>query len=141
MQVFKIIALAVVVPAIICSMGISCVLCFMDRRWHQRQANRIALHLSLAAITPQPTSVPEGLDNSTIESYKKVVLGESRRLPSPNDTTCPICLTDYCPHETVRCLPDCQHCFHADCIDEWLRMNGTCPVCRSSPSPARQTDS
>jgi len=27
-------------------------------------------------------------------------------------------------------LRGCGHCFHADCIGEWLGMNTRCPVCR-----------
>ncbi|XP_010442867.1 PREDICTED: putative RING-H2 finger protein ATL21A [Camelina sativa] len=74
-----------------------------------------------------------GLDEPTIESYPKIVLGESKRLPKIDDSTCAICLSEYEPKETLRTIPPCQHCFHADCIDEWLKLNGTCPVCRNSP--------
>ncbi|KAB5569334.1 hypothetical protein DKX38_003127 [Salix brachista] len=77
-----------------------------------------------------------GLDESTIESFDKLVLGESKRLPGPNGSTCAICLSEYNTKETLRIIPECKHCFHADCVDEWLRMNETCPVCRKSPSPA-----
>ncbi|XP_052180692.1 uncharacterized protein LOC127793929 [Diospyros lotus] len=83
-----------------------------------------------ASVAPQPTAATA---EPTIESLPKVVLGESRRLPKPNYNTCPICLTEYRPKETLRCLPECQHCFHADCVDEWLRLNASCPVCRTSP--------
>ncbi|KAH9698341.1 hypothetical protein KPL71_023975 [Citrus sinensis] len=61
-----------------------------------------------------------GLDESTIESFQKLVLGESKRLPEPNSSTCPICLSEYLSQETIRCIPECKHCFHAECIDEWL---------------------
>lgn len=74
-----------------------------------------------------------GLDGPTIESYPKIVLGESKRLPKIDDATCSICLSEYEPKETLRTIPPCQHCFHADCIDEWLKLNGTCPVCRNTP--------
>lgn len=74
-----------------------------------------------------------GLDGPTIESYPKIVLGESKRLPKVDDATCAICLSEYEAKETLRTIPPCQHCFHADCIDEWLKLNGTCPVCRNSP--------
>ncbi|XP_006280571.2 RING-H2 finger protein ATL20 [Capsella rubella] len=77
--------------------------------------------------------VVTGLDEPTIESYPKIVLGESKRLPKIDDSTCAICLSEYEPKETLRTIPPCQHCFHADCIDEWLKLNGTCPVCRNSP--------
>ncbi|GFY97458.1 hypothetical protein Acr_11g0017640 [Actinidia rufa] len=95
--------------------------------------------ITTAILIPQPSTPISGLDDSTIESYTMVVLGESRRLPGPNDGTCSICLSEYHAKETVKSIPECKHCFHAECIDEWLRMNGTCPVCRNSPSPARVT--
>ncbi|EOA39058.1 hypothetical protein CARUB_v10011687mg [Capsella rubella] len=87
-------------------------------------------------ITPQPREVvvTRGLDQSTIESYKKVELGESRRLPGTNGIICPICLSEYASKETVRWIPECDHCFHVECIDVWLKIHGSCPVCRNSRS-------
>ncbi|XP_060216939.1 putative RING-H2 finger protein ATL69 [Lycium barbarum] len=77
-----------------------------------------------------------GLDRPVIESFPKVVLGESKRLPSPisDSSTCAICLCEYCAKDSVRCIPECHHCFHVHCVDEWLRKSGTCPICRSSPA-------
>ncbi|CAN6860917.1 unnamed protein product [Brassica oleracea] len=85
------------------------------------------------AHSSQSSIMIKGLDGSTIDSYPKIVLGESKRLPKIGDVTCAICLSEYEPTETLRTIPLCQHCFHADCIDEWLKLNGTCPVCRNSP--------
>lgn len=28
-------------------------------------------------------------------------------------------------------MPGCIHYYHADCIDEWLKINVTCPTCRN----------
>ncbi|CAI9785947.1 unnamed protein product [Fraxinus pennsylvanica] len=140
LQIFKIIALSIVIPAITCSFLISCFMCLMNRRRRADAAARnAAIAIATATVTPQSAAVVAGLDDSTIESYTKVVIGESRRLPGHNGVTCPICLVDYNPKDTLRCIPQCEHCFHSECIDEWLRMNGTCPVCRSSPSPAHPT--
>lgn len=77
-----------------------------------------------------------GLEIPEIESYPKMLLGESMRLPKPNEGPCSICLNDYLPKEAIRCVPDCQHCFHAECVDEWLQMSATCPLCRNSPAPS-----
>ncbi|KAK1558824.1 hypothetical protein Q3G72_007117 [Acer saccharum] len=114
--------------------GIGLCACFMDSsrpRFTRQLRNTVPV-----AVTPQPTIVVMGLDESTIESYQKVVLGESKRLPGPNSSTCSICLSEYCSKETIRCIPECKHCFHADCIDEWLRLNSSCPLCRNSPAPS-----
>ncbi|KAH0766411.1 hypothetical protein KY285_002282 [Solanum tuberosum] len=135
-KIFRIIALALVIPAILCSMCVAFYICY-DQRREIRQSlfDLPTTNAGGAAIVPHEAETTTGLDDSTIESYTKVVLGESRRVPGKNHLTCSICLADYHPKETVRCIPECEHCFHAECLDEWLKINGTCPVCRNNPSP------
>ncbi|XP_022764688.1 putative RING-H2 finger protein ATL69 [Durio zibethinus] len=98
--------------------------------------NQELSHRPITESLMDPSTVVLGLDEPIIESYPKIVLGESRRLPRPNNGTCSICLSDYQPKDSVRCIPDCHHCFHVDCIDEWLRTSATCPLCRNSPAPS-----
>lgn len=44
--------------------------------------------------------------------------------------TCPICMEDVdCEQETRR-LQTCGHTFHATCVNTWLTLSATCPVCR-----------
>ncbi|URE36125.1 E3 ubiquitin-protein ligase [Musa troglodytarum] len=51
-------------------------------------------------------------------------------LKTPEDElTCSVCLEQVSVGELVRSLP-CLHQFHANCIDPWLRQQGTCPVCK-----------
>ncbi|CAL1357416.1 unnamed protein product [Linum trigynum] len=43
---------------------------------------------------------------------------------------CAICLEDYNGGEPCRIMPVCKHMFHIACIDNWLSVKITCPVCR-----------
>lgn len=43
--------------------------------------------------------------------------------------SCAICMDDFALNDEQKCLP-CFHKFHVHCIDEWLRRNGCCPVCK-----------
>ncbi|KIW28413.1 uncharacterized protein PV07_08080 [Cladophialophora immunda] len=54
-----------------------------------------------------------------------------------SQSTCPICLDDFISGETtVRELP-CNHVFHPECIDPFLRDNSSlCPLCKKSSLPA-----
>ncbi|TYI39832.1 hypothetical protein ES332_A02G121900v1 [Gossypium tomentosum] len=79
------------------------------------------------------TDDAKGLDGPSIEAYPITLLGESRRLPRPSDNTCSICLCEYQANEKLRTIPDCKHYFHAICIDEWLKLNAACPICRNTP--------
>ncbi|KAE8679536.1 RING-H2 finger protein ATL68 [Hibiscus syriacus] len=54
-----------------------------------------------------------GLDQAVINSYPKFQFNS----------------------ETLRMMPECRHYFHAPCLDAWLKLNGSCPVCRNSPLP------
>ncbi|XP_021839710.1 putative RING-H2 finger protein ATL21A [Spinacia oleracea] len=100
-----------------------------------RRRTTLESHTLASTVTPQPRRVIHGLDQSIIESYPKVVLGESRRLPKPatGEKNCPICLGEYLAKDILRTIPNCGHCFHVDCVDEWLLLNASCPVCRNSP--------
>lgn len=119
-------------PAMLFLIGLLCFICGRIRSCRRRRAQLI-LEFS-STVVPQPIALM-GLDEPTIDSYPKTILGESRRLPKPDDNICSICLAEYEPKETLRTIPECQHCFHSECIDEWLRLNASCPVCRNSPKP------
>ncbi|KAF3439951.1 hypothetical protein FNV43_RR18229 [Rhamnella rubrinervis] len=73
-----------------------------------------------------------GLDQNVINSYPKFPF--SKDLES-RESTCSICLCEYKDSEMLRMMPECRHYFHLCCVDAWLKLNGSCPVCRNSPLP------
>ncbi|EPS59990.1 hypothetical protein M569_14815, partial [Genlisea aurea] len=70
-----------------------------------------------------------GLPQSAIDSISiyRYVRGEG----VIEGTDCSICLNEFRENEDLRLLPKCSHAFHVPCIDEWLRSQKNCPVCRS----------
>ena len=54
---------------------------------------------------------------------------------------CSICLDSFKENEKYIQLPcpEKNHCFHKDCIKEWLSRNNTCPLCRTEFSQERST--
>ncbi|KAL5975617.1 hypothetical protein ACLOJK_019942 [Asimina triloba] len=46
------------------------------------------------------------------------------------DKACCICLARYMDNEELRELP-CAHFFHKECVDKWLKINASCPLCKS----------
>ncbi|XP_061361046.1 RING-H2 finger protein ATL20-like [Gastrolobium bilobum] len=123
-------AIGVGIPGLLCLIGLSCFICGKTSVFIHRRRRNTELP---GTISLEPIPFAMGLDGATIEKYPKTLVGESGRLLKPNDNTCSICLSEYEPKETLRSIPECSHYFHADCIDEWLKMNGTCPLCRNSP--------
>ena len=49
--------------------------------------------------------------------------------PADHGESCPVCQDDFKMGEPVKVI-SCCHRFHVDCLDPWLKMNNTCPVCR-----------
>lgn len=45
-----------------------------------------------------------------------------------DDAQCAICLSEYQAVEQLRVFP-CKHHFHQLCVDQWLRISATCPLC------------
>ncbi|XP_015896428.2 RING-H2 finger protein ATL20 [Ziziphus jujuba] len=121
--------------AILTTAAILGILCFIRLRYIRRigaSGGQNNNDLASALSDTNQHSIT-GLEDPIIESYPKTLVGESGRLPKANDNICPICLSEYRPKETLRTIPECNHYFHSDCIDEWLRVNATCPLCRNLP--------
>jgi Ring finger domain len=57
--------------------------------------------------------------------------------------SCVICLCLYEAEEEVKTLP-CAHHYHRKCVDEWLRVDRSCPMCKRDvdrPGISRSTSS
>ncbi|RDX81113.1 E3 ubiquitin-protein ligase, partial [Mucuna pruriens] len=55
---------------------------------------------------------------------------EKERVISGEDAVCCICLAKYVDDDELRELP-CTHVFHVVCVDKWLKINASCPLCKS----------
>lgn len=77
---------------------------------------------SVSSPTPSVTTIPAS--------------GQAACEPiAPEDAKCIICLGVYGEGEELRRLP-CRHHYHRDCIDQWLRLSGTCPLCVTPIHPS-----
>ncbi|KAH6761941.1 hypothetical protein C2S52_019374 [Perilla frutescens var. hirtella] len=77
----------------------------------------------------------EGLTAAAISAFPKCTYAQLN--PLKTSSGCAVCLGDYKERETLRLLPDCGHIFHRSCIDPWLIINPTCPICRNSITAAQ----
>ncbi|CAL1162004.1 unnamed protein product [Cladocopium goreaui] len=56
------------------------------------------------------------------------------------EPTCVICIADFAPGELLARLP-CGHTFHKECVSQWLRQHGKCPLrCAGMVSPAEDSE-
>lgn len=73
--------------------------------------------------------VSSSSSSSIVENNKDSTMEDGKVKTSEDELTCSVCLEQVNTGELVRSLP-CLHQFHANCIDPWLRQQGTCPVCK-----------
>ncbi|XP_016476034.1 RING-H2 finger protein ATL70-like [Nicotiana tabacum] len=84
--------------------------------------------------------IQQGLNEDILRNYPKLLYSEAKVHKGEFDVSgCSICLADYKDSDLLRILPDCGHIFHVKCIDPWLRLHTTCPICRNSPLPTPLT--
>ncbi|GMN67811.1 hypothetical protein TIFTF001_036885 [Ficus carica] len=77
-----------------------------------------------------PTDVV-AVDEAALQRFPKLLYSEAKL--QINQGSCSVCLGDYGENDVLRLLPHCGHAFHLECVDPWLRLRPTCPLCRSSP--------
>jgi E3 ubiquitin-protein ligase SDIR1 len=75
---------------------------------------------SVQQASPSTSAEQKTQDNSKVVGNTKA---------SDDELTCSVCLEQVNVGDVLRSLP-CLHQFHANCIDPWLRQQGTCPVCK-----------
>uniref|UniRef100_A0A0C9RQ29 TSA: Wollemia nobilis Ref_Wollemi_Transcript_3975_3253 transcribed RNA sequence n=1 Tax=Wollemia nobilis TaxID=56998 RepID=A0A0C9RQ29_9CONI len=68
-------------------------------------------------------------ENDSDEGGIVAVGTEKERAVSGEDAICCICLLNYKDNEELRELP-CTHFFHVECVDKWLKINASCPLCK-----------
>jgi hypothetical protein len=49
-----------------------------------------------------------------------------------NKKECCICLSIFQDNEMVRVLLECKHVYHSECLDMWISVHPSCPLCRAS---------
>ena len=86
---------------------------------------------------PPPPPEPQGVPPKQLEELlPKTTVGKAEE-----GMTCSICICDLEEGETIRKL-ECDHCYHAQCIDKWFARSVLCPnckraVCEPPPPPER----
>ncbi|KAF9596537.1 hypothetical protein IFM89_012268 [Coptis chinensis] len=69
-----------------------------------------------------------GLDSVVIDKLPILL----HRCSLDEEAQCSICLSAFQDQEKVKILPNCNHSYHPECVDKWLKTQSNCPLCRAS---------
>jgi len=83
-----------------------------------------------------------GADDGVLAALTNEIYREGRFGIDKADAMCSICSESYVPGESIRVLPcpSNSHHFHQNCIDKWLKINSSCPICRHHIGPRREEE-
>jgi len=102
-----------------------------DAVYTQQAFDRILTHLrEQTAPGGAPPASQAALDRLQARAMREVddaMLDGKMR----GGSKCVICVDEMVKGEKAAVLP-CEHWFHGECVVPWLKVHGTCPVCRRS---------
>ncbi|CAF0920124.1 unnamed protein product [Rotaria sp. Silwood1] len=78
--------------------------------------------LRLSDILSIPQKIYSSLKERFDDKYQQTIM---------INTQCYICLEDFQSIDSIKIL-NCQHIFHSECINEWLRSHSNCAYCRTT---------
>jgi hypothetical protein len=83
------------------------------------------------SVIEKPNQDRATMNKGTSYKLSSGFLMSTWRRPTKNDE-CSICLDEYDAGQTicVATTTSCDHIFHEDCIEEWLKDHDNCPMCR-----------
>ena len=79
----------------------------------------------LLALEERMGNVSKGLTKEKIDKLPREKFFKNKF----SDDKCIICQYEFKNSEKLIVLP-CKHCFHPDCIEEWLKNQKVCPYCK-----------
>lgn len=113
------------------------------RRCRERHFGRdIGVRMAGGGGGGMPWRAARGLDPAFIETFPTFVYSTVKGLKiGKNSLECAVCLNEFENSDTLRLIPKCSHVFHSVCVDAWLVLHSTCPVCRANlcPKPGELT--
>eukprot|EP00931_Biecheleriopsis_adriatica_P092186 TRINITY_DN66003_c0_g1_i1.p1 TRINITY_DN66003_c0_g1~~TRINITY_DN66003_c0_g1_i1.p1 ORF type:complete len:299 (+),score=52.08 TRINITY_DN66003_c0_g1_i1:32-928(+) len=84
----------------------------------------------LVRLPRMPGAAPEGLlERLPTVDFDSNLFDDSSE-PGRYASSCAVCLEDFGTEQTITLTP-CGHVFHKQCLEGWLQMACSCPLCRS----------
>ncbi|KAG8375515.1 hypothetical protein BUALT_Bualt10G0107800 [Buddleja alternifolia] len=126
-------------PFILCAAICCCLPCIISVLGFREDLsqNRGATQESISSLPTYKFKVKKNKnggdkDNSSTTGECGVIAAgtEKERTISGEDAVCCICLAKYVNNDELRELP-CSHFFHKECVDKWLNINASCPLCKA----------
>lgn len=139
-------------PLVICATVCCCLPCIVTLLSYREEQGQVkgALPAVIAALPiykfkKKPTTGKSSKDEIDSDSENPGEGGifapgtVKERVVSGEDAVCCICLGEYKDGVDLKEL-QCAHFFHVECVEKWLKINATCPLCKHEVSASSADD-
>merc|ERR1712186_26886 len=79
-----------------------------------------------AGVLHSNQAAPKG----ALEENTEVVEFDAEDPRIAENPSCSVCLDDFDDKKLIVRTKHCDHMFHKQCLQGWLQVNRTCPLCR-----------
>lgn len=91
-------------------------------------------HNGETPLTPGPTKPPSVSASLIRDLLPETKYGEEAGVEE--GCSCAVCLLEFSSEDEIRCLRNCRHIFHRNCVDRWIDLDQkSCPLCRRAFVP------
>ncbi|KAL4499033.1 hypothetical protein ABPG72_016935 [Tetrahymena utriculariae] len=106
----------------------------MIRRSNQQFAQNVAnQQANLQGQQQGRVRQQQQLQKLTIEQlneYMPIQSFDKNMMKAPSSELCSVCLEEFVFNKDLVRVTICQHVFHNECLEEWLKKQQNCPSCR-----------
>ena len=130
MEITRIHIFALIVVILMCTL--SCCICIFSYYGKDCLSERYILDGNsnrYSAWRVDASSILKDCKKIKYNCNSRKLWGFFRRKDYARNSVCTICLEDFTEEEEVVLCP-CKHCYHENCIKEWLRLKNSCPLCK-----------
>mmetsp|Transcript_4426 Transcript_4426/g.7649 ORF Transcript_4426/g.7649 Transcript_4426/m.7649 type:complete len:394 (-) Transcript_4426:166-1347(-) len=97
--------------------------------------SQILAAMMRAGVLHTSQAAPKG----ALERNSEPVVYDEKDEKIKENPQCSVCLDDFDDKKPIVRTKACQHTFHKQCLQGWLQVNRTCPLCREDLGNMSQT--
>ncbi len=76
--------------------------------------------------------ISQNVSSNNSISFQRLDILPIKAIENHIEKECSICQTNFCLGEKITILTDCDHCFHYNCLKQWVKNKVNCPLCRKT---------
>ncbi|GAA0167925.1 hypothetical protein LIER_22759 [Lithospermum erythrorhizon] len=105
--------------------------CFVEHDFSTRYSNNLPPNLPIGTYSNNLVDQERRQNKPTLQGLTTSKVETMLYKSHESQVDCSICLGIFEDGEELKTLSPCNHYYHSKCVDDWLKIKKTCPLCRT----------